>query len=72
MTVPFERRLLIGKEIALGLGVTPAWFYRHRRHMCSRGFPAPVLRNFYDPVAVHAWLDAQMSPELRAAVEAKR
>jgi hypothetical protein len=72
MPVRFERRFLNGKEIAKGLGVTPSWFYRHVRWLQEeRRFPRPVIHNFYDPVAVNAWLDAQMAPELRAAVEAK-
>jgi len=67
--VTIERPLLTGKQVAEMLGQRPAWFYRRHPELERRGFPKPVTRGLYDSRAVHAWLDAQMNPKLRKALE---
>ncbi|MDP2205877.1 MAG: hypothetical protein Q8K65_06165 [Alphaproteobacteria bacterium] len=66
------RKLLKPSEVAAKLGRSTNWFLRHRDTLFARGFPRPVLgdakngRPRWDEGAIDAWLDSQMSPELRA------
>lgn len=68
-----DRRLITAQQVAALLNRRPQWFYMNRKKLVSsRGFPEPVFAGMYDPVAVAAWLDAQLAPHLRAVLEAKR
>jgi len=66
-----DRPLLTGKQVAEMLGLRPGWFYRRHPELERRGFPGPVTHGLYDARAVHAWLDAQMSPKLRKVLQAQ-
>ncbi|HCS22818.1 MAG TPA: hypothetical protein DIW20_03635 [Rhodospirillaceae bacterium] len=66
------RKLLNPAEVAGKLGRSTNWFLRTRDQLHKRGFPRPVLgdgkngRPRWDEGAIDAWLDSQMSPDLRA------
>lgn len=66
-----DERLWPVKRVAEFLGVQPVWFYRNRRALeRERHFPAPLIGHRYDPLAIKAWRLAQLSPRLRAVLEA--
>ena len=67
----FDRPLITGKAVAVGLGISPTWFYQHRDEFRRRGFPEPIFHTLYNSRAVHAWMDAQMNPLLRQLLTAK-
>lgn len=68
----FDRPLLTGKQVAGMLRQSAGWFYDHRADLEKRGFPKPAVYKMYDALAIQAWLDAQMSPGLKAVLEAQR
>jgi predicted DNA-binding transcriptional regulator AlpA len=68
-----ERKLLTVRELADRIDRTAGYIYRNwRRLVAEEGFPPPVrgLGNRWDPVAVDAWLDAQIPPERRIEIHA--
>jgi predicted DNA-binding transcriptional regulator AlpA len=51
--------LLTRQEIAVRLNVTPAWFYRKRRDLESKGFPKSLpgfTQGRWCPQAVDTWI----------------
>lgn len=61
-------RYLTLKEIALAMGMTPAWLYRHVRELERHGFPtpAPGMGQRRDAAAVEAWQQRQIERDRRA------
>jgi hypothetical protein len=62
--------LTAGEVANLFGGKDVTWFYRNRRKLEGQGFPKPHLGGCYDPLAIYAWRLTQLSPALRAVIEA--
>jgi predicted DNA-binding transcriptional regulator AlpA len=65
-----DRTLLDLRDLAKRIKRSLDWTYRALPGLIAdHGFPAPLpgLGKRWDPVAVDAWLDAQLAPELSPA-----
>lgn len=63
--------LLSARALAALLGCSLDWLYRNRRRLeRETGFPEPLLRGHYDPLAIKAWRLSRLAPALRAELAA--